>query len=65
MELHELWHVAVLASTLLGAAGTLVLLLAPLLFGETPAGVARARPLVVALVGVAGVILVMEWVAVH
>lgn len=65
MEWHELWHVAVLASTLLGAAGALVLLLAPLLFEETPAGVARARPLVVALEGVAAVILVMEWVAVH
>ena len=65
MEWHELWHVAVLASTLLGAAGALVLVLAPLLFEETPAGLARARPLVVALVGVAAVILVLEWVMVH
>lgn len=65
MAPHEVWHVVVLASTLLGAAAAALLLLAPLLFEETPAGLARARPLVIGLVVLAGVILLLEWVAVH
>jgi hypothetical protein len=65
MEWHEVWHVVVLTSTLIGAAGAGLLALAPLLFGETPAGLAKARPLVVALVGVAAIVLLVEWLAVH
>lgn len=65
MDAHEIWHVTVLASTLLGAAGAGLLLLAPLLFEETPAGLARARPLVVGLVALAALVLLLEWLAVH
>lgn len=65
MRIHEIWHVAVLASTLLGAAGIGLLVLAPLLFEETPRGLAKARPLVIGLVVVAAIVLVLEWVAVH
>ena len=65
MDTHEIWHVAVLAGTLLGAAGAGLLLLAPLLFEETPAGLARVRPFVIGLVAVAAIILVLEWLAVH
>jgi hypothetical protein len=65
MEWHEVWHVIVLTSTLVGAAGAGLLALAPLLFGETPAGLAKARPLVVGLVALAAIVLLLEWVAVH
>jgi hypothetical protein len=65
VESHEIWHVTVLATTLLGAAGVLLLVLAPILFEETPAGLARARPLVIGLVLLAAVVLILEWVAVH
>jgi hypothetical protein len=62
---HEVWHVAVLASTLLGAAGAGLLVLAPLLFEETPRGLARSRPIVIGLVLLAAVVLILEWLAVH
>ena len=65
MESHEIWHVTVLGSTLLGAAGVVLLVLAPLLFEETPAGLAKARPLVIGLVALAAVVLILEWLAVH
>jgi hypothetical protein len=62
---HELWHITVLTTTLLGAAGAGLLVLAPLLFGETPQGLARARPLIVGLVALAAAVLLVEWLAVH
>ena len=65
MESHELWHVAVLASTLIAAGGLGLLVLAPLLFEETPVGLARARPLVLGLIGVAAGVLLVEWLFVH
>ena len=65
MAAHELWHVAVLASTILAAAGLGVLVLGPLLFEEPSPGLTKARPLVIALVAMATAILVLEWLAVH
>lgn len=65
MDGHEVWHVVVLVATLLGAGGAGVLLLAPLLFDETPAGLARARPLVIGAMLLALVVLLLEWIAVH
>jgi hypothetical protein len=65
VEPHEIWHVTVLASTLLGGAAVVLLALAPILFESTPAGLARARPLVIGLVVLAAVVLILEWLAVH
>lgn len=65
MSLHELWHVAVLTSTLLAAAGLAIVLLAPLVFDPPPPGLVGARPLVLALAGVAATLLVAEWTAIH
>jgi hypothetical protein len=65
LQLHRLWHVAVLAATLLAAAGLGILVLAPLLFDSALEGLARARPLIVALVAVALVVLGVEWLVVH
>jgi hypothetical protein len=57
--------VALLGSTLFGAAGLVILLLVPLVFDSPPPGLARARPLLLALVGVAIVLLGMEWLWIH
>jgi hypothetical protein len=65
MSWHEVWHVTVLTSTLLGAAGGLLLLIAPLVFGSTPEGLKRGRPWVVGLVVLALVLLAIEWLVVH
>ena len=62
---HRLWHVAVLAATLFAAAGAAILALAPLIFDEPPPGLRRVRPLLLALIALAGVLLVVEWTAVH
>jgi hypothetical protein len=62
---HEIWHVAVLASTLFGAAGLLILVLAPLLFESPPPGLTRARPVVVGLIAVSVVLVAVEWLGVH
>lgn len=63
--MHDLWHVAVLGSTLFGAAGAILLALSPLLFERTPPGLARRRPLILALLGGAGVLIALEWTVVH
>ncbi|MBA2273616.1 MAG: hypothetical protein H0W21_06915 [Actinobacteria bacterium] len=65
MSLHELWHVTVLASTLFAAAGLALVLLAPLAFDPPPPGLIGARPLVFALAGMAAILLVAEWTAIH
>ena len=63
--MHEAWHVSVLVFTLLAAAGLAVVLLGPLVFGTAPPGLRRARPFVGVVTGVAVVLLVVEWLAVH
>lgn len=65
MSPHQLWHVAVLTSTLLAAAGLGVILLGPLVFDPPPPGLLAARPLVFALAGLAAVLLVVEWTTIH
>jgi hypothetical protein len=65
VEGHDLWHLAVLGSTLMGAAGLAILVLAPLVFEEPPPGLQRAKPLIAGLVLVAAVLLGAEWLGVH
>jgi hypothetical protein len=62
---HEVWHVVVLGSTLLAAAGAAILLLASVIFDATPPGLERARGAVVALIGAGAAIVLMEWFVVH
>ncbi|HEX2294521.1 MAG TPA: hypothetical protein VHN37_04355 [Actinomycetota bacterium] len=62
---HEIWHVAVLAASLLGGAAVAVVVLAPLVFEPPPEGLARARPYLLGLGGVAAVLLAAEWLGVH
>ena len=63
MEGHELLHVAILASTIMGAAGLALLVLWPLLFEIRPS--ARTVAALIAGVAVAGVLLLVEWRLVH
>jgi len=62
---HELWHALVLASTLFGGAGALIMLLAPLVFDSPPAGLSRARPLIGGLIALAAAVFVLEWFVIH
>jgi hypothetical protein len=62
---HRLWHIAVLASTLLAAAGAAILILAPLAFEELPPGLRRARPWVLGSIVLATILLALEWTSVH
>ena len=62
---HEWWHMAVLGSTLFGAAGLALLLLVPLIFDEPPAGFETAKPVIAGLVALAGLLLLTEWLGVH
>ena len=65
METHDLWHIAVLGSTLMAAAGAGLLVLAPLIFDEPPPGLSKARPIVAALAGLAAILLAVEWLGIH
>jgi hypothetical protein len=62
---HEVWHIAVLGSTLFGAAGAAILGLSGLVFEEPPPGLARARPLLIGLIALASLLVTWEWLVVH
>jgi hypothetical protein len=62
---HDLWHVFVLGSTLLAAAGAAILVLASVIFDATPPGLGRARPAVIGLIAVGAAIVLVEWFVVH
>lgn len=65
MRGHELWHVLVLASTLFGAAGAVLLFLSSLIFESPPPGLTRARPLMIGAIALAVGVFAMEWLVVH
>lgn len=62
---HQLWHLIVLGSTLFAAAAVAILVLAPMVFDGSPPELARRRPLLLGLIGVAAVLLVAEWLFAH
>jgi hypothetical protein len=62
---HQVLHVILLWSTLCAAAGLAILVLSPLVFESPPPGLAKARPIVLGLVGVAVLSLLVEWLGVH
>ena len=65
MSGHDLWHIAVLGATLFAAAGVAILTLGSLLWDDTPLGVAKAKFFILGLVGLAGVLIALEWLGVH
>lgn len=65
MSAHDFWHIFVLGSTLLAAAGAAILMLASLIFDATQPGLERARPAVIALIAAGAAIVLMEWFVVH
>lgn len=65
MKSHDLWHIAVLGSTLMAAAGVALLALSPLIFEERPPGLARGGVLVIGLVALAAILLIVEWLGIH
>ena len=65
MAVHTAWHILTLASTLVAAAGGVILVLAPLVFDEPPPGLIKARPAVVGAVIFAASLFFVEWIGVH
>ena len=65
MNRHEIWHVAVLLSTLFAVAGIAILALGSLVFDRPPPGLTRARPAILGLAALGGVVLALEWLGVH
>ena len=65
MSAHDLWHVAVLGSTLFAAAGVALLAIVPPAFETPPPGLRRARPAIVGLAAAAAALLAAEWLWVH
>jgi hypothetical protein len=62
---HKVWHVAILASSLVALAGVAIVSLAPLVFESPPPGLVRARPVILALAALAVALLVVEWGVLH
>jgi hypothetical protein len=65
MSWHRAFDVVVLVATLLGGAASAVLLLVPLVFGEVPGRLRQSRPLLLSMIGVAVVLLLLEWLVIH
>ena len=61
--MHELLHIGILASTLLGAAGLVLLVLWPL-FADQPLP-AATKVVLGALIGLGAVMFLVEWRFVH
>ncbi len=62
---HELWHVTVLAASLFGVAAVALVALTPLVFDTPPEGLTRARPYLIGFGVLAGLLVGVEWLAVH
>ena len=63
--MHRVWHVVVLATTLVAVAGAAIVVLAPLLFDDRLEALERVRPVVLGLFVAAAILLVSEWLVVH
>ena len=61
--MHQALHVAILATTLIGAAGLVMFLLWPVIFDAPPPP--ATRRILLALVGVGLLLFLLEWLIVH
>jgi hypothetical protein len=62
---HQLWHVAVLGTTLVAAAGGIIVWLGPLLFGTRGGALCTAKRLALAMLGLALGLVATEWFVIH
>jgi len=62
---HVLWHLVVLGTTLLAAAGAAILFISSLAFEEPPRGLERAKPYIWAVSGLALGLIGLEWLTIH
>ena len=60
-----LWHLFLLVMTLASVGAAAILLLVPLAFDAAPEGLARARPWLLALIGVTLALYLLEWRVLH
>jgi hypothetical protein len=65
MTRHDLWHIAVLGSTLFGGAGLVIVLLGPLVLEERARPAEGVRRAVMGLLALASVLLLLEWLVIH
>jgi hypothetical protein len=65
MPWHQLWHVAVLGTTLLAVAGGVIVSLAPLLLDLRNEVVRSARRLMLAMLVLALGLVTTEWLVIH
>ncbi|HEY7874678.1 MAG TPA: hypothetical protein VIG64_06105 [Actinomycetota bacterium] len=60
-----LWHIFLLVMTLAAVAAAAILALVPLAFDSPPPGLVRARPWLIALIGLTLVVYLLEWQILH
>ncbi|MFN2593351.1 MAG: hypothetical protein ABR579_00500 [Actinomycetota bacterium] len=65
MDGEKAWHVVLLVLTLFGVGSLAILGLAPLVFEEPPASLARARPILIGIAVAAVLGLLLEWKVIH
>ncbi len=61
--MHQLLHVGILASTIMGVAALALLVLWPVIFDSPLTG--RTKVVLLASVGIAGFLFLLEWRVVH
>lgn len=61
--MHQLVHIGILASTIMGVAALTLLVLWPVIFDSPLMG--RSKGVLLASIGVAGILFLLEWQVVH
>jgi hypothetical protein len=65
LSFHRVFDVIVLVATLLGGASAVLLVVGPLAFETVSPSVRNRRGLLLALVGLAIVLFLLEWLVIH
>jgi hypothetical protein len=65
MPWHQIWHVAVLGTTLVAAAAGVIVWLGPLMLEWRGGALRVARRLMLAMLGLALALIATEWLVIH